>query len=144
MDVGSVYQMISDIEKASIEAGLIERVSKEEYQKLKDKVYLENDSTFQMVTDKVMIRYGFEYSFNSDKILSHCVYTALITEKNEITSTLFAQSQYLNQILYSGFEDKQAMDNLLEYTSSSDFECVEYRAPIIICLVNMVRMERNR
>ncbi|GAB4261085.1 MAG: hypothetical protein Kow0079_17780 [Vicingaceae bacterium] len=132
---GDFYTMVGDIEKLF----LVQNKSKEDYNKIVEDLLINKKEIGKNIFTEicnVFDNYGYEPRENNYKIFTQCPFFVLVTEKNEMKSSLYFQSQLLNGIQASGYEDIGLIKELISSTSDDDFEKIVYRAPIILVIVN--------
>lgn len=132
---GDFYTMMEDVEKLL----LVQKESKEDYNKTVEDLLVNKDEIGKELFDKinkVFDKYGYIPQENNHKIFTQCPFFVLVTEKNEMKSSLYFQSQLLNGIQASGYEDIGLIKELISSTSDDDFKKIIYRTPIILVIVN--------
>ena len=100
---GNFYTMIKDVEREFILSKRLNKITKEGYNEMINNLLLKKESNSkELYTEVCSIFENYEYllGVNNIKIFNQCPFFVLITEKNEMNSSLFLQSQLLNQILF--------------------------------------------
>ncbi|MCV6630234.1 MAG: hypothetical protein OIF50_10275 [Flavobacteriaceae bacterium] len=138
------YELMEDCENAFIETGILSNATKEAYSSLFEQIkaesrkdLLETINAILSIEDKSGFYFSvYEYHVN---LFYRCPYYALVTEKNEIDSTLYWQIEFLKRIMDSSYLDTSLTKQLLSVTRNEDFSKMVYRAPIILlAIINLL------
>ncbi len=135
---GDFYTMIKEIEDLFISNKKLNDSSKKSYQDMIKNVLSDekNDKTFYDNINKIYDKYGYIPSVNNYLVFNDCPFQVLVTEKHDIKSTLFYQSQALSGIQADGYRDINLIKELISLTSENDFTKIVYRAPILLVCVS--------
>lgn len=135
---GDFYTMIKEIENLFISSKKLKDNSKKSYQEMILSVLSNenNDKNFYDNIYKIYDKYGYLPSVNNYRVFNECPFQVLVTEKHNMKSTLFYQSQSLSGIQANGYKDVSLIKELISLTSDNDFERIVYRAPILLVCVS--------
>lgn len=136
---GDFYSMIAEIETTIFLYNKLQGFTKGDYEKKVEELLINKEQSgetlYKNVSD-VFDKYGYIPRVNNFKVFNQCPFFVLITESNEMTSSLFFQSQALNELEASGYEDVGLIKELISSTKDEDFKKIIYRTPIILSLIN--------
>lgn len=135
---GDFYTMIKEIEDLFISNKKLNDSSKKSYQDMILSVLSNenSDENFYHNIYKIYDKYGYLPSVNNYRVFNECPFQVLVTEKHDMKSTLFYQSQALSGIQADGYRDVTRIKELISLTSENDFTKIVYRAPILLVCVS--------
>lgn len=135
---GDFYTMIKEIEDLFISNKKLNDSSKKSYQDMILSVLSNenSDENFYHNIYKIYDKYGYLPSVNNYRVFNECPFQVLVTEKHDMKSTLFYQSQALSGIQADGYRDVNLIKELISLTSENDFTKIVYRAPILLVCVS--------
>ena len=136
---GDFYTMIKEIEKVIFLQNKLQNFNKEDYIKKIVELLINKEKTGEKLykeTNKIFDKYGYIPSVNNFKVFNQCPFFVLVTEKNEMKSSLFFQSQLLNEIEANGYKDTELIKELITSTTDEDFKKIVYRAPVVLVLIS--------
>jgi len=131
--------MIEEIEDVFISSNKLKNLSKIEYREMIVELLSngkKDDKSFYDDIYKVYDKYGYTPSVNNYKVFNDCPFSILVTEKHEMKSSLFFQSQSLSGLQADGFRDVGLIKELISLTSEEDFEKIVFRASIVLVCVS--------
>ncbi|WP_439484241.1 hypothetical protein [Cyclobacterium plantarum] len=137
----SIYEMTSLIESEFKKKGVLKEATKKHYISLLEYVY--SDKSRSLYDNELIKEFSSISGLLITTVVVDCPYEVVVTERNELNSSIVHQLEKASELQASGYE-KEAVKNYIKVISESDFTQMEYRAPVIVILLfHLENMFRN-
>lgn len=143
----SFENTVHTFEKFLLSENYLRDIDKESYFNLIQKI-VKNPNEYSEIYSHLIDRdiYLDELVLLTPSLMLHqCVNIVLITEKNEVDSTLSLQNMSVELIVDSHFVNLKNIQSLFELTSDQDFSKLVYRIPFVyIITMNAQKNDNSR
>lgn len=142
------YEFILKIEEKLLSNNLIEKVDKENYFILLNKLINSNDpKSLNMYKEQNTIIDKFGFGFNSfvinEGIFNQCPYAVSLSNKETDGKLIYEEGKVLNKLMAQGFDDKALLKELFNTLDEESFKKEVYRAPIILLVMINIDTKYN-